>query len=64
MSLQERLLARGHTSTGLCEKCWSDAAIRYANGEGPYESQTEAYYAAMKEAEESVSRDSQEPGQP
>ena len=45
------LLVHGHNNGGRCEKCWRDAAGRYALGNGPYESHTEAYYAVMAEAQ-------------
>lgn len=47
----EWLLANGHNNDGMCEKCWQAAAMMYACGQGPYDSQTDAYYAAMEESQ-------------
>ncbi len=47
----EILRAEGHTSNGRCEKCWREAALLYAGGQGEYESHTAAYYAVMDRAQ-------------
>ena len=31
-----------------CEKCWSEAGVLYANGQGEYESKTEAYHKVLE----------------
>jgi len=49
-----RLTDEGHNSCGLCEKCWSEAAVLYAGGQGAYESHTAAYYAVMSAHEDRV----------
>lgn len=51
------LLERGHTNDGRCDQCWRDAAAMYAGGQGAYESHVDAYYAAMKRAEEEAVSD-------
>ena len=53
----EILRADGHTSNGRCEKCWREAAWRYAGGQGEFESHTAAYYAVMDEAQRAAERE-------
>lgn len=51
MSINDILIAAGHSVTGgCCEKCWQDAATMYAGGHGAFESHAEAYHAAMAQA--------------
>ena len=52
------LRAHGHKADGrgVCEKCWRTAASMYAMGQGPYNSHSEAYHAAMQQAEEEAMR--------
>jgi len=47
------LRARGHEPVdGMCPKCWGVADSLYAGGQGAYESKTDAYYAALRYAED------------
>jgi hypothetical protein len=36
---------------GRCESCWREAQLRYAGGQGPYDSLVDAYYAVMNQRE-------------
>jgi hypothetical protein len=42
------LLRTGHNNGGRCEKCWTEAAALYADGQGRYESRHDAYCAVME----------------
>lgn len=56
VTVNDVLLAEGHTSPGLCQLCWHEAARLYAGGQGAYESQIAAYVAAMEKAGQEASR--------
>lgn len=55
-SANDFLRGEGHENGGRCPVCWTAAQTMYANGQGPYGSLTEAYFAAMKEAEDRALR--------
>jgi len=51
------LLEQGHNNGGRCEKCWREAAWRYAGGQGEFESHNAAYYAVMEDAQRAAERE-------
>lgn len=47
MTVNELLGVEGHSMSGMCERCWREAALLYANGQGPYESHVAAYHVRL-----------------